>query len=725
MPPLSRRAELLLLTAITALAAFLRLYRLDTLPPGDGHDVAQYGVDALQILAGARPIFLESNFGREVLFSYLVALAYRFTGPGAYGIHLVSALAGIATVPAVWLAARELFAGARRGALRYLPLLAAFLAAVSYWHLNWSRIGLRVILVPLFAALIVFALWRGFRAVRPDRLRQPVRSGALWFILAGALLGLSLYTYQAARLLPGLVVVAFVLRAIERRRWSRADTAGALLVAAATLIVYLPLGLYAASHHGALSVRIQQATVVQPGVPLAEQVGQLARQAATALLTYSLRGDTDPQFTIPGRPSLNPFLSLGFVAGIVAALWRFRRSPYLFLLAWLLLMTAPAMVADQAATAKRYLGAFPAAMMVVSVGLLLPLEWLEGRSKSDEFGAEDGRPTTNNQRPTTTRHPSASEDAHSALVTRHAPPATSPSSLGTRRSSLVATLLLATGLVYTTAATYRDYFVVWAADPDLPAHFQADYRAIGEFIGGLDAAQPVWLSPFPADHPVIQLHAGLRPDLRGYNGRFCLPYADPIGADGATYVIVPGLQDSSLALLQAMYPNGQTVEGPFRPGSDRPYYRAFHAPAGAAPAVGPAVPLPATWEDGIELLGYTLEGTAAPGKTLTVTLFYRATAAPAANYTAFVHLLGPAKADGSPLWAQVDSEPCGGGLPTGKWRAGDVVRDVVTLTIPADAAAGEYRLMTGFYSWPDLVRATVVEDGGDVVELTAFQMPTP
>ena len=33
--------------------------------------------------------------------------------------------------------------------------------------------------------------------------------------------------------------------------------------------------------------------------------------------------------------------------------------------AWLLLLTAPAMVADQAATAKRYLGAFPAVMMLV------------------------------------------------------------------------------------------------------------------------------------------------------------------------------------------------------------------------------------------------------------------------------------------------------------------------------------------------------------------------
>jgi len=709
---LSRRVELLLLAAITALAAFLRLYRLDALPPGDGHDVAMYGVDALQILAGARPIFLESNFGREPLFSYLVALAYRFTGPGAYGIHLVSAITGTLTVPAVWLAARALFADARRGALGYLPLLAAFLSAVSYWHLNWSRVGLRVILVPLFAALIVFALWRGFDAVRPDRWRPPVRSWC-WFVLAGVLLGLSLYTYQAARLLPALIAAAFILRAIEQRRWSRDDTAAALLVAAAALVVFLPLGAYAAQHPGALSVRIQQATVVQPGVPLAQQVGELARQAATALLTYSLRGDTDPQFTIPGRPSLNPFLSLGLLIGIVTALWRFRRSPYLFLLVWLLLMTAPAMVADQAATAKRYLGAFPAAVMLVSLGLLLPFEWLkrsdELRVTSDAFGDVDGRSSTN-----ATSHPSDSSDADSAHQTR-------PSPLVAYRSSLVASLLLALGLLYTAVVTWRDYFIVWAADPDLPAHFQADYRAIGEYIDRLDAAQPVWLSPFPADHPVIQLHAGLRPDLRAYNGRFCLPYSDPMGEHGMVYVIVPGLQDSSLALLQEMYPTGETVEGPLRPGGDRPYYRAFHAPAGARPGVGPTIPLAASWADGIELIGYAKDGEVVPGQTLTVTLFYLATAAPLANYTAFIHLLGPARADGSPLWAQADSEPCGGGLTTGEWRAGDVIRDTVTLQLPPDMAPGEYRLVTGFYTWPELVRLPV-SSGGDAVELETSRM---
>jgi hypothetical protein len=465
-----------------------------------------------------------------------------------------------------------------------------------------------------------------------------------------------------------------------------------LATAGAAVLVALALGVYAWQHPGALSVRIQQATVLQPGLPPAEQLGGLVRQAATALLTYSFTGDTDPQFTISGRPSLNPFLSLGLFAGVLVALWRLRQSPYLFLLAWLAIMTAPAMVADQAATAKRYLGAFPAAMILVAVGLLIPFVWAGRQTTADRrLLTEDGRLLTADRR---------------------------------RGLAIIYGVVLAIGLIYSTGRAYRDYFVVWAADPDLPAHFQADYRAIGEYIAALDPEQPVWLSPFPADHPVIQLHAGLRPDLRGYNGRFCVPYTDPVSERGAAYVIVPGLQDASLAVLQRLFPNGQTTAGPLRPGSDRPYYNVFQVPAGASPAFGPDVPHAADWGGEIELLGFDLDrAIVAPGETLTVTLTYRATAAPQANYTAFVHLLGPPRPDGSPVWAQSDSEPCDGALPTGRWQVRDMIRDTVTLALPADAPPGEYELATGFYTWPDLTRLPVA--GRDVVTLGMIKVIVP
>lgn len=638
---MNSRRELWLLLAITGLGAFLRFYRLDALPPGDGYDVAQYGVDALRILDGARPIFLETNFGREALFSYLVAAVYLITGPSALGIRLAAALVGTLTVPATYFAARELIPD-RHAALRYLPLLVALLTAVSYWHLNWSRVGLRVILVPLVASLLFGFLWRGFR-----------RGGWLDFAVAAVLLGAGMYTYQAARLLPILVGLAFALNAFTRRNWTQQDSARVLLVTAVALFVYLPMGLYARDNPGALTARIDQAVLLDAAQPLGPQLAALTGQAGSALAMYGLRGDADPLFTIPGRPSLNPFLFTFLLVGIGVALWRWRKPTYLFLPAWLAVMTAPAMIADLAATAKRALGAFPAAIILIALGLLVPLAWLQ----------------------TTER----------------------------RAAARVYAAVVIAGLVFSAVLTYRDYFVVWAADPDLPNHFQADHAAIGRGIAARPPDERVYVSPYPADQPVIQLHSRLRPGVVGYNGRFCLPY--PPDGSPASYFIVPGLQDQSLGWLETMYPLGTVTDGPLRPNSDRPMVQVFTVPPGAIPSAAPTVRAEALWDGGIALLGATLSTTTPQaGEAITVDLLYR-TAAGLPDYTAFVHLLGPPNpADGGPVWSQSDSPPCQGALPTSRWPDGDRLRDQITLTIPPDAPPGEYALVTGFYSWPDLVR---------------------
>jgi hypothetical protein len=52
-----RSVKWLLLVAITLLAAFFRLYRIDSLPPAAGFDQAAYAMEALDSLDGARPVF--------------------------------------------------------------------------------------------------------------------------------------------------------------------------------------------------------------------------------------------------------------------------------------------------------------------------------------------------------------------------------------------------------------------------------------------------------------------------------------------------------------------------------------------------------------------------------------------------------------------------------------------------------------------------------------------
>ena len=453
-PDVSRKWQSIVLIGITLGGAFLRLSQLNDLPPAAGYDVAQYGVDALQILDGARPIFLPANFGREALFSYLVAVVFWFTGPGSFGIHLASALIGIVTIPAVFLAAKELLADEKVWLRNWGPLLAAFVTAVSYWHLNWSRAGLRVIWVPLFAALIVASLWHGLRTGRKTA-----------FAIAGALLGLSLYTYQAARLLPLLVAAAFVITATAQRRFSRRDLANFLLTAGAALLVFAPLGLYAWQNPAVFNDRLRQATLVDQGLPVLEQAQAILVQSTDAFRMLGIQGDNEPQYTIPGRPSLNPFLFAAFLAGLGIGVWRWKRPSYALLLVWLGLMILPAMVASQAATAKRALGIFPAVAILIAAGILVPWQFVW-----DAYLAEK------------------EHKARAGLA-------------------LLFGIVVAAGLVLTTAVTYQDYFHIWANDAGLADHFQRDHTEVGLAIGGLPRDEQVLVSPFPVSHPAIQLHS--------------------------------------------------------------------------------------------------------------------------------------------------------------------------------------------------------------------------
>ena len=104
------------------------------------------------------------------------------------------------------------------GRLAYRPSFFAFVAglimAVLPWHNAFSREGVEVVLVPLWTILAVLFLWWGLQTTKWWPL---VVSGFFW--------GSAYYTYQAAWVLPG-VLVLFVIYRISRRRASSAAMAG-------------------------------------------------------------------------------------------------------------------------------------------------------------------------------------------------------------------------------------------------------------------------------------------------------------------------------------------------------------------------------------------------------------------------------------------------------------------------------------------------------------------
>ena len=197
--PMARRWLLpLALLLITVLAAFLRFWQLDRIPPGFHYDEAFEALEAWRVLTqrGYHPIFFPGNFGVEPMFIYLTSLAFRLFGETPAVIRVVAALIGTLTVPALYALGRELMRSDKLMPVA-LPLFAAFALAIMRWHIFFSRVGIEPILVPFLLTLMLWTFWRARRTNSP-----------VTWIAFGLTAGLGPYTYPAGRLLP---VIALVL----------------------------------------------------------------------------------------------------------------------------------------------------------------------------------------------------------------------------------------------------------------------------------------------------------------------------------------------------------------------------------------------------------------------------------------------------------------------------------------------------------------------------------
>jgi 4-amino-4-deoxy-L-arabinose transferase-like glycosyltransferase len=195
-----RQPELFVL-AFTLLATFLRVYRLAELPPALYLDEAWDAYDALRVVqTGIIPIFFPGDYGCEPLMLYWQALAFRLWDAQGWTLRIFPAFVGVVTVPALYRVTVELFH--ETAYARWLGALAAGMLAVSFWHLDVSRLSIRGIFVPLFGVLATWAFWRGWITARPH-----------YFAVAGALIGAGLYTYLMARFIP-VTLIGFAIAAI-------------------------------------------------------------------------------------------------------------------------------------------------------------------------------------------------------------------------------------------------------------------------------------------------------------------------------------------------------------------------------------------------------------------------------------------------------------------------------------------------------------------------------
>lgn len=338
------------------MAALLRLPALDAAPPGINNDVAYDAVDGLTVLAGELRLWFPGNFGREPAAIYLLAASSFLFGRNELAIRFPTAAAGLLTVAAVAPLAVRLFR--TRPDARLIALLAAAVMAVNFWHVFWSRIGFRAILLPL--ALVV-ACWLLARAADGDR-----RS----WTAAGVAFGATFYTYTAARVVPLLVALLFAFDTlVERARW-RAALAGWTRLAGVATLVALPLGVYFALHPDHFFSRIGQLLPLESEQALPVPAASPDRAILGSFAMFVGDGGSNWVLSLPGRGVFDPVTVPFFLVGVGTALVRFRQRAARWLLLWLVVFLLPAILAREGhPNYSRAIGALPAAMLLAALGL--------------------------------------------------------------------------------------------------------------------------------------------------------------------------------------------------------------------------------------------------------------------------------------------------------------------------------------------------------------------
>ena len=299
-----------------------------------------------------------------------------------YALRFPSAIIGILTIPATYWMARELFN-------RRVGLLAAAFMTITLWPIQLSVIGFRAGTLPLFIALSIAT---GVRAYRSGRW--------LDWLIAGALYGVSFYTYLAGRFTP-VVLIMFGLGLILARRFKRLWP-GALIFVVAASVVVAPLAITALTNWDVVMGRVGEVSILSPAINHGDVVGTAIGNTFKALGMFFWQGDRIPRHNVPYRPVFDWLVTIVFVFGLVrlilGAIQRRRAErpplpdfldytppkrvtlpdqlPSAFVLVWIGVMLLPTILAEDTPHFLRAVGVLPVVMVIPAVGLDTLAQWL-------------------------------------------------------------------------------------------------------------------------------------------------------------------------------------------------------------------------------------------------------------------------------------------------------------------------------------------------------------
>ena len=419
------KKSLLLLILITLLGGLVRFFWLDRFPVAPNWDEISHGYNAYSILMtgkdewGFRLPLIFRAFGdyKLPLYIYLTVFPVWAFGLSVFSIRFISALAGTLAIPGIFLLVRALFpphdADHKNSSLRggtdlpagrqawqshsiNLPLISAFFLALLPWHFFISRPALEA---NLSLTLIIFGFYFLVKWVNVPR------TDNFALITSMVLLGLSLHTYNTARVFVPLLLLAFLiiywpslrggidLPAGRQARQSRIRSIIAFLILTffAAIVAFQIFTGVGTARYSKLNI-ITESTAytlgqrrIESGLPpiiakfvfnrpvyfVQTFINNYFEYFTPAFFNQS-RG-AQSQFAIPGANLLGFPVMILFLIGLFYLLKNLREKSHLFLLAWLLLAPVASALTVDPPQALRPNPMIPTIVIIAGLGLIFSL----------------------------------------------------------------------------------------------------------------------------------------------------------------------------------------------------------------------------------------------------------------------------------------------------------------------------------------------------------------
>ncbi len=225
------KKTLLFLIIILAIAVGFRFYKLGEVPVSPDWDEAALGYNAYSILKTGRdeygkflPLTIRSfDDYKPPLYVYLTVPSVALFGLSVWSTRLPSAVMGVLAVLGTFFLVRELLENKKNNTV---PLLSAFLLAISPWHIQFSRVAFETNVGDSVTIWAIAAFLAGLRK-------------RFWLPVSAFLFGVGMFTYHSERVFLPLMLILLLI--IFAKQVFIKKNSGAVIASAVVGILFIIL----------------------------------------------------------------------------------------------------------------------------------------------------------------------------------------------------------------------------------------------------------------------------------------------------------------------------------------------------------------------------------------------------------------------------------------------------------------------------------------------------